>query len=144
MRHKFDQENGDTVPTWAEELASIKQEKGKRTRKFAENIIEWELSPDLLPVRSRPSRMGVLWYVNGSATPKSFVYVLKDRYTNAIRYVGLTDDPPRRHMEHRRKNVLYKQFTMVVVAVGGPVEESEWIDRCLAEDCALLNVVGNQ
>lgn len=132
------------------EWASIKQEKRKRTRKFAENTIEWELPTALLPVRSRSVRDcmnridGAQWYVNGSDTSKSFVYVLKDRYTSTIRYVGLTDDPPRRHMEHRRNNVLYGQFTMVVVAVGGPVEELEWIDRCLAEGCALLNVVGNQ
>jgi len=63
--------------------------------------------------------------------------------TGAIRYVGLTDDPPRRHMEHRRNNMLNGKFKMVVVAVGGPDEERDWIAHYLQEGCSLLNTIGN-
>lgn len=125
-----------------------KREKKTHSCEFAENSIEWELPEALLPVRSRAMRWGyrsysTLWYVNGSNDQQSFVYVLKEIKTDAIRYVGLTDDPPRRHMEHRRNNMLNGKFKMVVVAVGGSAEEREWIVRCHGEGCCLLNTIGN-
>lgn len=136
------------MSNWSE-WAYYWHEKKKRSRKFAENTIEWKLPAELLPVRNRKVRRGyriyvTQWYVNRSYTAKTFVYLLKDRYTNTVRYVGLTDDPPRRLMEHRRNNVLHGQFRMVVIAVGGPNEEREWIDRYKAEGYDLLNIVGNQ
>lgn len=108
-----------------------KIEKGKRSREFAENTIKWDL-PD--PVYAR-------WRVKVSIT-QSFVYVLKETGNNSIRYVGLTDDPPRRHMEHRRNNVLNGKFEMIVVAIGDQDTEREWIARCLEEGCDLLNIIG--
>ena len=125
------------------------REKQKRTRQFVEKTIEWQLPASLLPVRSRTVRWGyrlysTRWYVNGSSISQLFVYVLKENESGAIRYVGLTDDPPRRHMEHLRNGVLEGKFKMVVVAVGNEVTEKEWIARCLADACKLLNVIGIQ
>lgn len=48
---------------------------------------------------------------------------------------------PRRHMEHQRDNKLGVKFKMVVVDVGGDAAEREWIARCRADGCKLLNQV---
>ncbi len=117
-----------------------------RTRAHAEVQIEWQLPPELLPVRKRRIRFlsdkySYLWYVNGNSKPQSFVYVLKDPNTKAIRYVGLTDDPPRRHMEHRKSKKLGASFLMVVVAVGDEQTEKYWISKCVAEGCDLINIL---
>ena len=125
------------------------EEEQKRTRKFAEGEVIWQLPDDMLPVRSkkikwRKREHNTCWYINGSNDPKSFVYLLKEIESDLIRYVGITDDPPRRHMEHRRDNKLGTQFTMVIVDVGGTDAEREWIARCLSDGCNLLNIVSTK
>ena len=117
-----------------------------RTRAHAKSQIEWLLPAELLPVQEKRVRFlsdkySYLWYVNGSTKPQYFVYLLKDQSTNAVRYVGLTDDPPRRHMEHRKSKRFGTSFHMVVVAIGDEQTERQWITKCLAEGHSLLNAV---
>jgi hypothetical protein len=126
--------------------------KKERTRNFIETQIEWQLPESLLPVKcvkrkkKRYSYLNAppLWYTNGSDKPQSFIYVLKDVDSNEVRYVGLTDDPPRRNLEHLRDNKLGVKFKMFVVAIGDAETEREWIIRCTAEGCKLLNVVSTK
>jgi hypothetical protein len=122
-----------------------RREAATRSREAAGSNIEWRLPPELLPVRSERRKFlsntyFTCWYVQGSTKPVYFVYLLKDAETREVRYVGLTDDPPRRHMEHRRSKRL-GQFSMSVVAVGDEATEKEWIARQLQAGCNLLNKV---
>jgi hypothetical protein len=110
-----------------------------RSRAHAEGCIQWELPQQLLPVTERKYSFGSAWYVRGASIGSYFVYVLRNP-SGSIRYVGLTDDPPRRHMEHRRNGTLPFPFSMSVVAVGGRETEKEWISRCKEQGCNLLNV----
>lgn len=137
---------------WArfkEQKKKERAESKKRTREFAEEWIEWELPTELLPVKSKRFKWGyreyhISWYVNGSDTPQSFVYLLKEQEHGQVRYVGLTDDPPRRHMEHRRDDKIGAPFKMVIVAVGDENTEREWIGRCISNGHILLNVIANK
>lgn len=133
---------------WALYYEKKNREMYEHSREYSEDKIEWQLPESMLPVRcvkSKQIRWSYLnqtprWYINGSAIPQSFVYLLKDIKDNAVLYVGLSDDPPRRHMEHRRKNKLGAQFKMIIVAVGDADTEREWIARCNADGCKLLNI----
>ncbi|OIR17326.1 hypothetical protein GALL_23510 [mine drainage metagenome] len=126
-----------------------RQEQQRRTRNYIETQIEWQLPESMLPVRCKKFKqkkysifnVPPLWYINGSDKPQSFVYVLKDIDNNEVRYVGLTEDPPRRKMEHQRDNKLNGNFKMVIVAVGDADTEREWIARCIKDGCKLINVV---
>ena len=117
----------------------------KRTRKYSEDQIDWQLSEDLLPVRSKKIRfMGCendVWYTNGSTISQSFVYLLKEAETNEVRYVGLTNDPPRRLLEHQRDKKLEVRFKMVVVAVGDADTEHQRITDSIVAGCKLTNIV---
>lgn len=126
-----------------------RQENKKRTREFAETLIEWRLPEAMLPVRSKRFKWGyreyhTSWYINGSNSPNSFVYLLKEVQSDEVRYVGLTDDPPRRHMEHRRDDRIGAPFKMVVVDVGDANTEQEWINRYISQGCALVNLIGTK
>lgn len=140
---------------WArhkEKKQQQRQKKQKLTRDFAETKIEWQLPESMLPIRSVRIRKikwtygedGTCWYINGSNSPQSFVYILKDIKDNEVRYVGLSDDPPRRHMEHRRNNKLGVPFKMIVVAVGDADTEREWIARYVDSGCDLLNIASTK
>lgn len=118
-----------------------KKEAKTRTKDHAKASIEWALPADLLPLRERTSRYGTSWFIRDSTKAAFFVYVLKDE-AGAIRYVGLSDDPPRRHMEHRRKETLPLPFTMVVVEVGHREAEKAWIAKCISDGCNILNLQG--
>lgn len=141
----------DEATRWArhkEKKQRERQEKQEHTREFSETKIEWQLPESMLPIRcvkSKQIKWSYLnehprWYINGSNSPQSFVYILKDIKDNEVLYVGLSDDPPRRHMEHRRNNKLGVPFKMIVVAVGDADTEREWIARCNADGCKLLNI----
>ncbi|MDO8788581.1 MAG: GIY-YIG nuclease family protein [Sulfuritalea sp.] len=122
-----------------------RREAATRSREAAEANIEWLLPSQLLPVRSERRKFlsdtyFTCWYVQGATKPVYFVYLLQDAETQKVRYVGLTDDPPRRLMEHRRSKKL-GQFRISVVAVGDETTEREWIARQLEAGCNLLNKV---
>ena len=136
---------------WVQYYAEKKKqqlEKQKRSRDFVQTQIGWELPESLLPVRCVKSKqvkysycnIQPRWFVNGLDTPQSFVYVLKAIESDEIRYVGLSDDPPRRFLEHQQNDKLGIQFKMVVVAIGNAETEREWIERCIKDGCNLLNI----
>lgn len=124
---------------YKQSVVERKKEAKTRSKAHAQASIEWALAGDLLPLRERKSRYGTSWFVQGSTKAAFFVYVLKDE-AGMIRYVGLSDDPPRRHMEHRRKATLPAPFSMVVVEVGNRETEKAWIAKCLSDGCDLLNI----
>jgi len=132
---------------WALYYEKKNREMFEHSREFSEAKIEWQLPESMLPVRcvkSKQKRWSYLnqtprWYINGSTIPQSFVYLLKD-INNEVLYVGRSDDPPRRHMEHRKINKLGVPFKMIIVAVGDADTEREWITRCNADGCKLLNI----
>jgi hypothetical protein len=130
------------------EYKRYKAAERRRSRSGTERAIQWALPKALRPVRSEKVRWPgcpsgfTRWYVNGLESPQTFIYVLKEPDSGAVRYVGLTDDPPRRHMEHRRSKMLNGRYRMVVIAVGGPDDERRWIAHYLRQGCDLVNVVG--
>lgn len=129
---------------WARYIAKRqkqREEAKKYTRQFAETQIEWQLPETMSLKKVRTS-----WYVNGSKIigcgfTHSFIYVLRDINSNEVRYVGQTSEPARRYMEHRLDDKLGVQFKMIIVDLGDAETEREWIARCIADGCKLLNVV---
>ncbi len=128
---------------WArylEQKFNKREEAKKRTKEFAETQIEWALPNEFQVTKVRNS-----WYVNGykvigSSFTNSFVYILKESDSGAVRYVGLTSDPVRRYQEHRQNNKLGVSFKLVIVDVGDAESEKRWALRYCQEGCDLLNV----
>lgn len=125
-----------------------KRERKATTREIVERSIAWELPAHLLPIRCKKLsfksyRDSFCWYVAGSSTPNQFVYVLKEWSCGAVRYVGVTNDPPRRYQEHRRAGILNGRFQMVIIAEGGIEIEQQLITKFSSEGCDLLNVTGD-
>lgn len=117
------------------------------SKEYAKENIVWKLPDEFLPVKSKKvgfsyGAQSTDWYVNGNTNKQSFVYILTHGHSNIVKYVGLTEDPPRRHMEHRRNNILNGNFVMVIVDIGDEATEKEYIKKYLSDGCELLNKVG--
>lgn len=129
-----------------------KAEAKGRTREVILRQIVWELPANLLPVRYERFRHKyggyvTSWYTKDSYIKRSFVYVLTHGHSDIVRYVGVTDDPPRRLVEHMKNPVLKPlngNFVMRVIDIGGEEEEREYIKKYLAEGADLLNTIHNK
>jgi hypothetical protein len=112
------------------------EQKKQRAAGFGIPEIIWEL-----PASMAYKKVGNDWHINGENLIGGFIYVLKVDGSNAVRYVGQTNEPTRRYMEHRNDDKLGTTFKMFIVDIGDAETEREYITRHLAEGCDLLNLV---
>lgn len=132
---------------YKQDRSAAKALKGKKTREYAEKLIAWDLPDKLQPISCRkcvPKYGGKAWYVWSTrfqdvGNGNGFIYVLLEENTNKVRYVGITEDPPRRMLEHRKNNILTGEFRMKVYELGHKEAENYWIKYYRDQGCLLLN-----